>query len=917
MSDFPTGTVTFLFTDLESSSRLWEEHPVAMQTALATHDAILKTAVQTHNGVLVKTTGDGVHAAFARPRDALEAALDIQVRISETDWEKTEPLTVRMGIHTGEAQFREGDYYGPELNRAARIMSLGHGGQTLLSYATYLLVSGAAETRFHFKDLGLHRLRGLADEVRLYQVSLPGLRAEFPPLDSGISVPHNLPESLNSFFGRTSELEALAGILADENVRLITLTGPGGTGKTRLSLEVARRVLDKFRDGVFFVQLAPIFDPELVPTTIARTIGLREGGGLPPLENLKTFLRDRTVLLILDNLEQVIESAGLLSDLLSRAPGLTILASSRIPLQVTGEQEFFLPPLDLPDPDSRLEVLENTESVQLFLDRARAIQPRFQLTPENALVIARICRRLDGLPLAIEIAAARIRMMPPAAILERLDDSLNLLTRVRRDLPDRQQTMRAAIDWSYRLLEPDARILFERLGVFAGGFTFDAAEAICDPEDTGDLFQTLDTLLSNSLIRTMSAEAGPRFDMLQTIRDFAWEKLSVREDFQMIRGRHARYYAHKTQGTLLDLFSARANQSLDWIEMDLDNLRAALNFGVSSPDHIDLAAQIASNIFWFWYRRGHFHEGYEWMLKIIRQLTPASPPAIAGNVLVTAGMMAMWVGELEKALHHSNLGLNLLKQAEEPWLVGLGMLSNGIIRINRGEDTEAHSLLEEAVYIFRSIGDRFFEATTMVHLANAALGLGKTSEARSWLDNARPIAQEVGDPWLIAFAANNLGEVARVERNFTLATTFYEETSRQFALADAKGDQARLVHTIGYMEMHAGNHAKAEAMLRESLSLFLELGNQRGITECLAALAGLSVRAGRIDWGAPLLAAAEALLASFGAAWWPADRVEIDAIKQLVRDAGVDMSKIHPHLSLQGAVEYALAGKPGDEHPMI
>lgn len=906
MTDFPTGTVTFLFTDLVGSTAMWEAYPIAMQTNLAVHDEILKSAVREYHGSLIKTTGDGIHAAFANAHDAVRAALAAQARLAAGSWGDTGPLLVRMGIHTGEAQFREGDYYGSALNRAARIMGLAHGGQVLLSQLTYLLVSGERDEIHQFRGLGEFHLRGLSGSEQLYQVSAQGMRAEFPPLESGISVPHNLPEQLTSFIGRTAEIAALQRLLEDGSVRLVTLLGPGGTGKSRLSLELARLLLEQFRDGVFFVELAPISDPELVPTTIARAIGLREGGGLPPLENLKAYLRRRNILLVLDNLEQVITAAGLIAGILAEAPGLKVLASSRIPLQISGEYEFFIPPLALPDPDSSFETLRNAEALQLLLARAEAVNAGFKLTKENAPVLAAICRRLDGLPLALEIAAARMRMMPPQAILKRLDDSLNLLIRVSRDLPERQQTMRAAIDWSYNLLEPEVQGVFAALSVFVGGFTLEAASQVCDPGGSGDLYAAAEILVSNSLLQArLDAEPEARFAMLQTIRDYAHEKLSGLEEFEELRGRHGQYYSSLLDQSARGFYSASSNETLATIEIDYDNIRAAMNWAAASPTTFPLAARMVFQNFWFWYRNGHFHEGREWTNRIIERLDLLPNPVLAGLSLVTAGMMAMWEGDLAVAEKHSRRGLEILHRAEEQWTLAVGHMVEGIIQLNRGKDAPAHAHLVEALAIYREAGDAFFIATTMVHLANVAIGLGNLDEARALLHEAQGLAAQVRDPWLIAFAANNLGEVARVERDFEKARPYYEETHRQYALAGAKGDQARLVYTFGCLEMHDGKFAHAEACFRESLSAFLSLGNKRGIAECLAALAGLGAIQGRTAWAAPLLAAAEGILSSSGAAWWPADRVEIEAFKARIEADGVVLAPGPLGNSLQLALEYA------------
>jgi predicted ATPase len=793
---------------------------------------------------------------------------------------------VRLGLHTGVADLRMGDYYGSAVNRSARLRGLGHGGQSLVSLTTKELVQDDLPAGVSLTDMGYHTLKGLSRAENVFQLIIPGLSQEFPPLNSLENLPNNLPAQTTEFIGREAEIDEIVKLLSKQSTRLLTLTGPGGTGKTRLSQEAAAEMLEDFPDGVFFIPLAPISDPELVPTTIARTIGVREGGGLPPQENLKAFLHNKHLLLLLDNFEQVMDATMGITELLGAAPDLKLMVTSRIPLQVRGEQEYPVSPLDVPGMDETLEEIESIECVQMFVTLAQAANPRFEFNRENAPVIAEICRRLDGLPLAIEIAAARTRMLQPQAMLKRLDDSLKLLTGGPKDLPVRQQTLRGAIDWSYDLLEPDDRSLFARLGVFVGGFTLEAAEAVCNSNDQLDVFTGIENLLNNSLLKLASSNNDePRFELLQTIREYALEKLVDMGELDDLRGRHAAYFDQKSNEIMWDLYASSSVDLLGFLERDQDNYRAALTWSLESPDRLGVGIQIAFRIFWFWYRYGHFHEGREWCERLLSRTGEMGMHPLRGMVLTTAGMMAMWETDLNVAVDYALESLEIWRFLEEPEGMGFSLLTLGVVLLNQGQDDRARPYLEECIEVFKEIGATWPQGTALVHLGNVALGQGDIDAALVYLERGEKIARQIGDSWQIAFAVNNRGEVARVQGEYAKAHRYYVETEQLYQLADAKGDQARLVHTLAYIAQHEGDLETAEVRFRESLESFLELGNKRGIAECLAGLGGLAAERGEFETAVPLLSASQALLSSFGAAWWPADRIEVERNLELVRSA--------------------------------
>ncbi len=486
MQNLPTGTVTFLFTDIEGSTRLWEKHPDVAREALARHDFLIEEIVERHGGSLVRPRGEGDSrfAVFARATEAAAAAAELQAAMYNEPWPPPATLKVRMALHTGEADLREGDYYGSAVNRCARLRSAAHGGQTLLSQVTYALVSDSLPPGVSVKDLGEHRLKDLVKPERIFQLEPPGLPTDFPPLKTLDVRPNNLPLQRSALVGRGKLLDDISNALMRDDVGILTLTGPGGMGKTRLSLQVAADLLEHFADGAFFVPLEPVNDAGLVASTIARTFEVREGGGRPLLETLEDYLRDKQMLLVLDNFEQVLGAGPVVSGLVKAAPGLKVLVTSRARLHVRGEREFPIPPLSLPGPGElpTPEGMAQYEAVRLFIERAVAVKPDFEVNNDNAPAVAEICARLDGLPLAIELAAARIKLLPPRAMLARLQHRLSLLVGGERDLPSRQQTLRGAIDWSYNLLDQEEQTLFRRLSVAVGGCTLQAAEAVCNVE---------------------------------------------------------------------------------------------------------------------------------------------------------------------------------------------------------------------------------------------------------------------------------------------------------------------------------------------------------------------------------------------------------------------------------------------------
>ena len=726
------------------------------------------------------------------------------------------------------------------------------------------------------------------NEVRqLYDESqFRGAVSSRPIIGSTTSVLHNLPAQSTTFIGRAEEIATTREILLRKDVRIITLTGPGGTGKTRLSLEVAAGLIEHFKQGVFFVPLGDISDPHQVVSRIAQQLEVREAGSQPLLENLKDYLRDKNILLLLDNFEQLISAASVVAELLAAAPFLKVLVTSRILLNLRGENELPIDPLDIPNSAHlpSLERLRENESIRLFIERARAAHPGFTLTDENVSVVAQICQRLDGLPLAIELAAARVKMLHPQAILARLTDRLKLLTGGARDLPARQQTLRNTLDWSYSLLNNQEKTLYSHLAVFVGGFTLEDAEAICNLANNKDILEDIASLVNNSLLKQEEADIDePRFRMLETIHEYALERLVESGETPELQRRHAHHYL----GIILNeaSYAITSRESTAWLnrlEREHDNIQAALEWCLATPAGRELALSVLATLTWFWYRRGFFNEGRIWTERLLAA-SGEEPGPMRATALQMNSRMAMWRGELITAVTRSKESLTLWQRLEDDQKVPMSLMETGVTLINIGKDSEAHTLLKEAEVLFRESGKSYFHAITLVHLGNVALGLGKPAEARDWLDQAYPLFKELGEKWGLSFVLNNLGEVARVQGNYEQAHGYYKESEALLRATGDKGDLARLVHTLGYIAGHEGDDDLAEAQFRESLAMFRRLGNKRGIAECIAGLASLRAKQGKPKIAAQMLGAAEALLGASGGAWWPADRVEVEKTRAILQ----------------------------------
>jgi predicted ATPase/class 3 adenylate cyclase len=596
VAELPSGTVTFLFTDLEVSTRLWDQEPDAMREALARHDAILSDAVEAHGGVIVKGRGDGVHAVFATADAAVRAAIACELAMDAEVWPVSEALRVRVGLHTGVAELRDGDYFGSAVNRAARLEAIAHGGQVVCSQATADLAQDVLAGGVGFVDLGEHRLRDLSRAERVFQVTASGLQDRFGPLLSVDAFPGNLPVQVSSFIGREREIERIVEALRD--ARVVTLTGVGGVGKTRLAFQVAAEMLPRFREGAWLVDLALVRDPDGVVEAVAGVFGVTARGGQGLEDSLVEFLRNKQLLLLIDNCEHLLGSVAELVEVLERScAGLVMLATSREGLGVDGERIFVVPSLGAPARGADLDVIAAADSVRLFVDRAMAAKADFSLTDQNAESVLQVCRRLDGVPLAIELAAARVPAMSPSVLADRLDQRFRVLTGGRRGAVERHQTLRAAIDWSYELCaEPEQRLL-ARLTVFSGGCTLDAVEAVCtgDGIEIDEALELLANLIARSLVVADDTETGDlRYRLLETIRQYGEERLAERAEADVVQRRHAEYFCEYA-GVVSDAyFGPDQIDAGRRFEAEHDNIRAALHHAIDSDD-ADLALRLVYN----------------------------------------------------------------------------------------------------------------------------------------------------------------------------------------------------------------------------------------------------------------------------------------------------------------------------------
>ena len=790
---FPSGTVTLLFTDVEGSVGLWEADREAMAEASARHNRLVREQIVVAGGRVFKTVGEAFRAVFADPSAALASAVAVQRAVGSQSWPSGSPIRVRLALHTGACVERDGDYFGPAVNRVAWLLAVGHGGQVLLSGATYELLAGRLGDGIGLRDLGEHRMKDLGRAERVFQVTGPGLAEDFGALRSldDPALRHNLPAQAASFVGRRAELAELRSLVSGGS-RLVTITGPGGIGKSRLALQVATGALDGAGDGVWLVELAPVADPELVARTVAAVLRVREEPGRPVLDTLVEAVGDRGLLVVLDNAEHVLGAAAKLADAMMRAcPRACLLVTSREPLGIGGEHVFRVPPLPVPPADLAVPGrLAAFESVQLFTEHASMHRQGFAVDEANAAAVASVCVRLDGIPLALELAAARLGSLSVSEISSRLDQRFRLLTGGSRTALPRHQTLRALIDWSYDLLNLEERLVLDRLSVFAGGWTLEAAEAVTSTEGSGE-WQVLDhlaALVDKSLVQAEEVHGSTRYRLLETVRHYAAEHLALRavSEVEETRAAHRDHYLDLVETTDTHLRGPDEAVWLDRLEVEFDNIRAALAFSVADPDSAEPGLRLAAGLRWFCNMRGH-----------------------GGEVLETLNVL------LERP--DARLPTQLRARA---------LTASCHLRERFGDDSAIPSMAGEALRIARDLADDAVAADALSQLCWFSFEHGDLPAALAQIDEAVALARAGGDPRLLAHL---LGRRAVFEGQAGDLDPAFADQEEALALSRAAGDNYRIAATLanlGIDELAAGELAPARAHLHEASMLADNFGYQ-------------------------------------------------------------------------------------------
>jgi len=893
MGALPSGTVTFLFADVEGSTQLLHRLGDGYRSLLTNLRRLLARVFEPAGGVLVDTQGDSVFYAFPSARAAVAAAVAVQRRIAGQEWPDGVEVRLRIGLHTGEAGQAETGYVGLDVHRAARLGAAAHGGQILVSEATRVLVEGAdaeAEPRkqggaqeISFRDLGEHRLKDLARPQHIFQVLAPGLRADFPQARTLDVLPHNLPVQLTSFIGREREMVEVERLL--EASRSVTLTGAGGSGKTRLALQVAATVLERFPQGVWWVDFTPLSDPSRISQAVANTLGIREERGRSLTETLADYLRAKTALLLLDNCEHVIAGcAELAHALLTACPNVRILATSRERLGVPGEAAWRVPSLSLPEvrvgplaersPPERLSpsALAQFEAVRLFTERGAFAQPGFTLTERNAEAVERICRQLDGIPLALELAAARVSVLSPHQIADRLADRFALLAGTDRPTRPRHQTLQAAMDWSYDLLTEPERLLLARLSVFAGGFTLEAAEAICAGEsiERGQVLNLLARLVDKSLVIPQTMDGEARFRLLETIREYARLKLETAGAAGEIRLRHRDWYLALSERAEPGI---RGHDQAAWLErldQEHDNLRAALTWSRDEDETAEAGLRLAAALWRFWDMHGYLTEGREWLEALLARPDRA-PVGLRTRALNVAGVLAHRQGDYDSVPRLSGEALRLAQQEGDDWNAALAL----------------H------------------------HLAHAVQAGGDLSRAAAMMDESVGLFGRAGDRWGTALSLNCRGDIARNQDDNKRAAALFDEALRLWRdIGDRWGLSASLAN-LGWVMDHLGDARRAAALFKESLEIARELGLKVWVTLMLTATARTMADSDP-QRAATLLGAVVGLYAAMGAVLEASERPDFERTAEIVRrrlgeEPFATAWQAGQGMTLERAVEFALA----------
>jgi len=814
----PSGTVTFLFTDIQGSTRLWQDNPSAMEIALKRHDEILKKTVHLNEGHVFKTVGDAFCCAFAQALDAVKAALAIQLIIREEEWNTPRPIRVRMSLHTGAARERDNDYFGQPVNRVARIESLAHGGQVVMSRATAELVRDVLPEGVWIEDKGSHRLKDLSRPEEIFQVNHPELPVNFPPLKSMDVLPNNLPAQTTPMIGRESELESIRGLFDKEQCRLVSLVGPGGMGKTRLALQTAADMVDKTRDGTWFVDLTSITQSRDVAQETARVLGISQKSGIDPVESVAEILSDKDILIVLDNFEQVIGAYEVVVAWLKSCPAVRFLVTSREPLNIRGEHVFHVHPLSLPGVGLS-SILSQFEATRLFIDRACASKPDFTVNNGNAPVVAEICSRLDGIPLAIELAAARIKLINPKAILKRLDTRLKLLTGGPNDMPERHKTLRACIDWSYDLLSEDERIIYRYLSVFHGGISLLAASAVLQPifEDELEVLGGIESLVDKSLVfRKPPINDEPFFGILETIGEYGYERLKESEEEESALLRYTGFFLNLVikADELLDGPEQKA--WIDKVSANQENINYSMVYFFANRDSRAVISMTRSLVP-FWIMWNDFSICHEWILKALEFCSDSEGQDTAW-LTMQLGWLFLSMGIYSKAEDPLKKALELFRTISDDAGEATCMMRLGQIHFSYGDFPEARKYWKESVVISDRIHDMNLSALTHQVIGNIYIREEKLNEARTEYQVALDSYLSCGNERKTAEIYNNIGAVFYLEERFQDARAQYQKAIPLLEKYDNK-------HYLRYAWSNMGELSLSEKKFNDAIIMFEKVKN--------------------------------------------------------------------------------------------
>lgn len=863
-SVFPSGTVTFLFTDIEGSTRLVQDLGEAWPETLAAHSAVLSDAIDSCSGITVRTEGDSFFAVFEKAEDAVDAAVAAQRGLASGEWPL--PLRVRMGVHTGTGQLGGDDYVGLDVHRAARIADTAHGGQLVASESTVIQVDRRLPTGVTIRDLGKFRLKDLYNPEPIFQLDIEGLQRDFPPLRTLDVIPNNLPEQMTPFIGRRGEIDNAIELL--EKSRVLTLTGPGGTGKTRLALQIAAEVSHRYPDGVFFAGLSTVSEVEVVPSVILGSLGLSASGDESPKERLLAELADKRLLLVVDNFEHVLQAAELVAEMVRTAPRSQFLVTSRAPLRIVGEQELAVPPLNVPKGRSVEDALAS-ESVQLLLDRAQSVRADFNIDEANAEYVVELIERLDGLPLAIELVTSRLRQFSVQTIVQRLDSKMLAAGSV--DLPERQRTIEAAIAWSHDLLDPSVKSLFARMSVFSGGARIEELERFfSDFDDDFDLLDGLGELIDQSLVTRASGVSGERYRMLHVIREFAAARLEKIDGAHEAHLFHLNLYTAIAEESAQNILGAERARWLDVLEAEHDNVRAALEWGIDN-DQVSQVVRLSAAMWRFWQARGHLYEAAT-RLELALALAGADP-AVQVKALEALGGVHWWRGDIETAMGVYKRALEIHKVLGDPAEIANAMYNYGLARATADSSLEkAEPILREALEIFTDLGD----------------------------DNGMANVY-----WGLAQARIVLGDHETVEELMEQAVEGYRRAQNEFGLAWAS-------HEMGMLEYRRDRHVEAWPYFEAALNLFQRANDVSGIALAMYGVAAVAHRYGDQRRAYRLYGAMEALVETSGANLVGISANSFEGFTKdtidLLTGADKEIYEAGRTMSIKEAAAYALAG---------